>query len=252
MYEDLTYEERSDGVGVITLARREVRNALRPQGYKELDAALRTPTARVFVLTGEDPAFCSGDDVSVMFAGEAQAADMLSGRGLLPAAEALLYGDVPVIAAVNGAAVGWGMELALMADIRIASERARFGELFVDRGLCSDVTGMARLQKLVGRDWATRLLLTGEIIDAPQAQTLGLVSEVVPHEALLDRAVDLASAIARKSETAVTAIKEGLRLGEGVDWAELGRWVNKANTYLITTEGHRKGVEEFMSLRKST
>lgn len=86
---------------------------------------------------------------------------------------------MPVIAAVNGAAVGWGMELALMADLRVASERARFGELFVLRGLVSDVAGLARLAQLVGREKATELLLTGEVIDAAEALRIGLVGRVV-------------------------------------------------------------------------
>ena len=83
---------------------------------------------------------------------------------LTPAADALLHTDVPVIAAVNGAAVGWGMELALMADLRVASEKARFGELFVKRGLCSDAPGIGRLAQLVGRERAAELLFTGRII----------------------------------------------------------------------------------------
>ena len=104
---------------------------------------------------------------------------------LTPAADALLYTDVPVIAAVNGAAVGWGMELALMADIRVASVRARFGELFVKRGLCCDAPGLGRLVQLVGRERAAELLFTGRIVDADEAAAMGLVSRVVPHEELL-------------------------------------------------------------------
>jgi enoyl-CoA hydratase/carnithine racemase len=85
---------------------------------------------------------------------------------LTPAADALLHTDLPVVAAVNGAAVGWGMELAMMADIRVASEKAKFGELFVLRGLVSDVAGLGRLVQLVGRERAAELLFTGEVIDA--------------------------------------------------------------------------------------
>ena len=103
---------------------------------------------------------------------------------------------MPIIAAVNGAAVGWGMELALMADIRIASERAKFGELFVLRGLCTDVAGIGRLAQVVGRDAAARLLFTGDVIDAETAQRIGLVSEVVAHDELLPTAIELATKIA--------------------------------------------------------
>ena len=97
---------------------------------------MRTTTARCLVITGADPAFCSGDDVKqIMGGGEAPPPVVDRTPRLTPAADALLHTDVPVVAAVNGAAVGWGMELALFADIRVASERARFGELFVLRGL---------------------------------------------------------------------------------------------------------------------
>ena len=97
-----------------------------------------------------------------------------------------LHTDVPVIAAVNGAAVGWGMELALLADIRIAPERARFGELFVKRGLCCDVAGLGRLAGVIGRERAAELLFTGRIVGADEAAGMGLVSRV-PHEDLLLR-----------------------------------------------------------------
>ena len=108
------------------------------------------------VITGADPAFCSGDDVKQVMVGASEQTSSSLSRSprLTPAADALLHTDVPIVAAVNGAAVGWGMELALMADIRVASERALFGELFVKRGLCCDVAGLGRLAQLVGRERA--------------------------------------------------------------------------------------------------
>src|SRR3954468_13352948 len=158
-YEDLVYELR-DHVGVITLARPEVHNALRRQTYAELEDAVRTTDARVLVITGADPSFCSGDDVREIMAGDGPPPELAAAPQITPAAEALLTTDVPVVAAVNGAAMGWGMELALMADLRVASERASFAELFVKRGLCCDVAGLARLAQLVGRERASELLFT--------------------------------------------------------------------------------------------
>ena len=111
---------------------------------------------------------------------------------LTPAADALLHTDVPVVAAVNGAAVGWGMELAMMADLRVASERAKFGELFVLRGLCTDVAGIGRLAQLVGREKAAELVFTGDVIDAARAEEIGLVGRVVAHDELLPTALELA------------------------------------------------------------
>ena len=158
MYEDLTYDEQ-DHVGVITLRRPEARNALTFRTYAELEDAVRTTTARCLVITGADPAFCSGDDVKVVMGGGERPPDVgtssRSGPRLTPAADALLHTDVPIVAAVNGAAVGWGMELSIMCDFRVASEKAKFGELFVLRGLVSDAPGLGRLAHLVVRHHST-------------------------------------------------------------------------------------------------
>ena len=143
---DLTYTVEGD-VGLITLDRPEARNALTWQMYAELERIVRSTTARCLVITGADPAFCSGDDVRQVMGGRDRppptATTEHAAPRLTPAADALLHTDVPVIAAVNGPAVGWGMELALLGDLRVASERARFGELFVLRGLVSDAHGAA-------------------------------------------------------------------------------------------------------------
>ena len=173
------FELGDDHVGVITLDRPEARNALTWGMYADLERFVRDAPAagaRCLIVTGADPAFCSGDDVRQVMgggaAGKAPLAD--SGAGartprLTPAADALLHTDLPVIAAVNGAAVGWGMELSLMADIRIASDRARFGELFVLRGLVSDVAGlgptveaMAAVPMLMMTDVRTPEIHTGK------------------------------------------------------------------------------------------
>src|SRR4051794_10615701 len=210
--DELDYLER-DGVGVITLQRPEARNALTFTTYAELEEAVRTTTARCLVITGADPAFCSGDDVKQIMVGaaDAVASGLRSEPRLTPAADALLHTDVPVIAAVNGAAVGWGMELALMADLRVASERARFGELFVKRGLCCDAPGLGRLAQIVGRADAAELLSTGRIIAAAEALPMGLVPRAVAHDELLQSALGLAGEIAATPPLAVQRMKRGLR-----------------------------------------
>jgi enoyl-CoA hydratase len=251
-YDELTYET-VDNVGLITLDRPEARNALTPTTYRELEDAVRTTTARCLVVTGVDPAFCSGDDVKVLMA---PAGERLAAGGpapepqLTPAAAALLGTDVPVVAAVNGAAVGWGMELALLADIRVASDRARFGELFVRRGLCCDVAGLGRLASLVGRERAAELLFTGRVIDAEEASAIGLVARVVPHRELLATALALADRIAANPPLAVRKLKQGLRLALDPDWDALGRWVSASLTELFRTEDHREGVASFLERRE--
>jgi enoyl-CoA hydratase len=247
---DLRYEEHGH-VGVITLQRPEARNALTYTTYAELEEAVRTTSARCLVITGDDPAFCSGDDVKQIMAGasEAVSSGLRAEPRLTPAADALLHTDTPVIAAVNGAAVGWGMELALMADIRVASDRARFGELFVKRGLCCDVPGIGRLAALVGREHAAELLFTGRVIDADTAARIGLASRVVAHDALMPTALELAQEIAANPPLAVQRMKQGLRRALDPDWTELGAWVTASLAELFRTEDHREGVAAFLEKR---
>jgi enoyl-CoA hydratase/carnithine racemase len=249
VYEDLTYEVR-DHVGVITLARPEVHNALRRRSYADLEDAVRATSARVLVITGTDPSFCSGEDVREGMAPGAPLSPQLLEPAITPAADALLTTDVPVIAAVNGAALGWGMELALMADLRVASERASFAELFVRRGLSCDVAGLGRLAQLVGRERACELLFTGATIDAAEARRIGLVSRVVDHDDLMDAAMELAASIGENPPLAVAAIKRGLRRALDPDWPALGRAVSATLAELFATDDHREGVQAFLEKRR--
>lgn len=251
-YDDVRYDI-TDHVGVLTIDRPEARNALRHQTYTELEEIVRglgDADVRCLVVTGADPAFCSGDDVKLIMAGpEKPTTRLATSPRLTPAADALLHTDVPVIAAVNGAAVGWGMELALMADIRVASERARFGELFVLRGLVSDAPGLGRLAQLVGREVAAELLFTGQVIDASTAKEVGLVSRVVAHDDLLTEATAVARRIAANPPLAVQGLKQGLRTALDPDWAELGTWVSTNLARLFQTEDHTEGVASFLEKR---
>ena len=254
---DVLFDLGDDHVGVVTLNRPEARNALTHGMYAELERLVREAPAagvRCLVVTGADPAFCSGDDVrQVMGGGEEGKAPLAAGDRtprLTPAADALLHSNVPVVAAVNGAAVGWGMELAMMADLRVASERAKFGELFVLRGLVSDVAGLGRLAQLVGRERAAELLFTGDVIDAHEAERIGLVSRVVPHEQLLPAARELAGRIAANAPLALRYMKEGLRRAQRGDVHELGAYVGSTLGTLFATEDHREGALAFVEKRQ--
>lgn len=254
---DVRFEVTDDHIGLITLNRPEARNALTWGMYAALEQAVRSAPSqgvRCLVITGADPAFCSGDDVRQVMGGGQQgkvpASVTVREPRLTPAADALLHTDIPVVAAVNGAAVGWGMELALMADLRVASERARFGELFVLRGLVSDVAGLARLAQLVGRENAAELLFTGEIIDAAEALRVGLVSRVVAHHELLDTAMHLAATIAANPPLAVQRLKAGLREALDPDWTALGAWVSSSLGELFQTDDHREGARAFLEKRQ--
>jgi len=248
---------RKDGhVAVITLNRPHRRNALNYRAYDQLEAAFRAtsadPEVRCVVVTGADPAFCSGDDVGEIMAGPkpvSAQAEPASPKPT-PAAMAALECAKPVIAAVNGAAVGWGMELALFADIRLASEAAKFAELFVKRGLPCDVGGFYRLPAIVGPAKAAELLFTGDIIDAAEALRIGLVSEVLPHADLMPRALALAGRIAANPPLAVQRLKAGLSRSAYGDPREIGAWAMGAIRELMRTEDHREGVASFLEKRE--
>ncbi len=139
--------------------------------------------------------------------------------------------------------------MAMMADIRVASERAKFGEMFVLRGLCCDVPGLGRLAQLVGREKAAELLFTGDVVDAREALRIGLVSRVVEHEQLMESALGLAGRIAANPPLAVQRIKQGLREALDPDWNSLGEWVSKSLATLFRTEDHREGVKSFLEKR---
>jgi len=246
----------TDHVARITLNRPERRNALNRRAYSELESGLRhadaDPEVRCIVVTGADPAFCSGDDVrEIMVGGAADraAAPVRVRFEPTPAAMAAIELGKPLIAAVNGSAVGWGMELALYADIRIASEKAVFAELFVKRGLVCDVGGFWKLPSIVGPAKAAELLMTGDQIDAKEAERIGLVSKVVPHEALLDEATALAGRIAANPPLAVRYFKEGLRKFAGGDPREVGSWAIETIYKLFATEDHKEGVASFLEKR---
>jgi enoyl-CoA hydratase/carnithine racemase len=142
------------------------------------------------------------------------------------------------------------MELALMADIRVASTKAKFGELFVKRGLNCDAPGLGRLAQLVGREAAAELLFTGRIVTADEAHQLRLVSRVVDHDDLLPTALALAGEIAGNPPLAVQRLKAGLREALDPDWHDLGRWVSRSLGELFATEDHKEGVRAFLEKRE--
>jgi enoyl-CoA hydratase/carnithine racemase len=249
----LNYDVRSH-VAEVTLNRPERRNALNRRAYLEIERAFASATrdddVRCVIVTGKDPAFCAGEDVKEMMTGEPRTGLTRKIRHEpTPAAMAVLECEKPVIAAVNGPAVGWGMELALFADIRIASERASFAELFIKRGLIADIGGLLRLPAIVGPAKAAELLFTGDPIDANEALRIGLVTEVSSHGALMERARSMAARIAANAPLALRYMKEGLRRASASDAREIGGWAIETIYRLFETEDHREGVQAFLEKR---
>ncbi|MGE5186541.1 MAG: enoyl-CoA hydratase/isomerase family protein [Acidobacteriota bacterium] len=201
-------------VRTITLDRPESKNGVTVEIGRALVDAVRAPDAiRVLVLAGANGAFCSGLDLKdAMRRGiGGGAADGQALRetfhGLI---RALVHGDRPAIAAVDGVAVGYGCDLALACDVRIVSERAQFGEVFVRRGLMPDGGGTFLLPRIVGVGRALELMYTGELVDADTAMRIGLANRVVPSGELAARAAELAERIAAGPPLAYAKIKRAV------------------------------------------
>ena len=201
-YEDIIVEEDvRPGVTLIRLNRPARLNAMRHESYAELTNALDGLETGALVVTGKGRGFCAGDDVDAVFnRGEGDGVDMGDDPQLMSVAAKLLYAPYPVVAAINGVAVGWGMELALMADCASRAPPPASPSSSCSVGGCANVRRerLVRLQQLVGREAATRLLMTGEFVEADRALQLGLVGEVVEPDQLLPSALDLAALLASR------------------------------------------------------
>ncbi len=248
------------GVAWVTMNRPEIRNAMTgPEMIDELEhaflAAGRDPAVSVLVLTGADPAFSAGGNVKDMrdgvglFAGTPDeiAEGYRASVQRLPRALASL--DVATIAAVNGPAVGAGCDMTLMCDLRIASDRAKFGETFVDLGIISGDGGSWFLPRVVGRQRAAELTFTGRMVGAEEALAIGLVLEVVPHDELLSRAGSLAAEIAAKPPHAVRLAKRLLRHSQRMGLDEFLDMTAAFQALSHHADGHRAAVEAFFADR---
>jgi E-phenylitaconyl-CoA hydratase len=201
-----------DGVALVTLNRPEAMNSIDPETNAELlqawESLSRNEDVRVLLLTGAgERAFCTGADLKKTMPPAESAASQLYGDVAKAANFGSLHTHKPVIAAINGYALGGGLELALLADIRICSENAQFGLPEVRVGSIPGAGGTQRLVRAIGQSDAMCMLLSGERIDAAEALRIGLVSEVVPQTALQDTAWTLARTIAGNAPLATKAVK---------------------------------------------
>lgn len=198
----------------ITLNRPESLNAVIPPMVDEMiDAladAVKDDGVRVIAFTGAGRGFCSGADLR---SADEETLGISVVNRVLAFSRVLLGAEKPIIAAVNGPAAGWGCELALLCDMRIASEKATFVEVFVRLGLVPDGGGTWLLPRLVGWGRASEMLFTGRPIDAVEAEHIGLVNRVVPHDQLESAIRELAESIVKNPPLAVRMIKRAMRLG---------------------------------------
>jgi enoyl-CoA hydratase/carnithine racemase len=250
--------EVSEGVATLTLNRPEVMNALTFEVYAQLrDLFLdlrRDESVRAVILTGAGDHFCSGGDVHEII-GELLTRDMRAHLEFTRMTGAVVENmrtlDKPIIAALNGMTAGAGAVLALAADLRIASERARFAFLFTKVGLTgADMGAGYLLPKVVGLGRAFELLLLGDTIDAASAERYGLVNRVVPHTELLPTALQLAARLASGPALAISMTKRMLNNELNMDLASAIEAEAQAQALLLMGDAHREFYEQFKARQK--
>ncbi len=240
-------------VALVTISRPEALNALNSAMLKELKEAFRElacdSDVRAVVLTGEGKAFVAGADIGEMkdFAPEDALAYSAHGAKAFAAVENL---PQPVIAAVNGYALGGGCELALACDIRLASEKARFGQPEVGLGITPGFGGTQRLPRAVGAQIAMRMILTGRPIDAAEALRVGLVSGVYAPELLLEEAMRLAESIAANAPVAVRGAKAAIWRGLDLQLVDGIRTEADLFADCFHTEDQKDAMAAFVEKRK--
>jgi len=253
---------KEDGIGIITINRPEKMNSITDDMLADLTNILNEATlddeVRVVIITGNGRAFCAGTDVSAGIARDhsVAAAERVKRIKKVDLPENSLPGwtftrvPKPTIAAVNGAAVGMGAEWTAQCDIRIASEKARFGWVFPLRGITPDTgAGPYLLPYIVGLSKALELMYSGEIIDAYEAEKIGLVSKVVPQDELLPAAKEIAARFTRGAPLSLKGIKE-VTYGS-LEWPPSTHHKENAKRFQATSssEDAAEGVQSFLEKR---
>ena len=244
--------EQKDQVAVLTIDRPEALNALNTQVLCDLDEAIakveQADDVRVVILTGAGRSFVAGADI-----GEMKGFSAIDGKkfGVHGGSIFLRLENLskPVIAAVNGFALGGGCELAMACDIRLASEKAKFGQPETGLGITPGFGGTQRLPRIVGVSKAMELILTAKTIGAEEAKAIGLVSEVYPAEELMDKAMELAQAICANAPIAVAESKRCIRMGMQTDISTGAAFEAEAFGVTCGTEDKNEGMGAFLEKR---
>lgn len=250
---EVIVERPRDGIAVVRICRPEARNALNMRVRTLLAEAFRDLSAedgvRAVVLTGDANAFAAGADIKEM--ADAGAIDMML-RNTHLLWRAIADCPKPVIAAVNGFALGGGCELALHADVIVAGEGAQFGQPEIRVGVMPGAGGTQRLTRAVGKYKAMMLLLTGRMMTAREADAMGLVSTVVPDAEVMDAALKLAETIAAMPPLAARQIKEVLLAGQDAPLDAALMLERKAFQLLFASQDQKEGMRAFVEKRKPT
>jgi 2-(1,2-epoxy-1,2-dihydrophenyl)acetyl-CoA isomerase len=248
--------EVADRIGVIILNRPEVMNALggamREDLLARLQEAEQDPAVRCLIITGAGNAFCAGGDIASMVEMQAKNdVSVLQQRMTLggKVVQFIRQMPKPVIAAINGAAAGAGMNLALACDIRYGSDRARFAQSFVKIGLVPDWGGHYLLTQLVGTSRAMELIMTGDRIDAEEALRLGVINRIFPHDTFREEVRNFAQRLAEGPAETLAQIKRGVYIGATGTLAETLAHEEQAQSSVFLSDDAREGMRAFLEKR---
>lgn len=242
------------GIAILSINRPEVLNAINTEVLKELNRAIyyisENDDIRVVIIKGEGRAFSAGGDVAEMQGyNSEQGRDFIKkGQDVFRRIEVL---EKPIIAAINGFALGGGCELAMSCDIRIAEENAKFGHPELNLGIIPGFGGTQRLVRLVGRGKAKELIYTGDIISAKEAAQIGLIERIVPQAKLMEEAMKMAEKIASKGQVAVKYAKTVMTIGIETDIDTALEIERDAIGLCFATEDQKEGMSAFLEKRKA-
>jgi len=247
--------ESDDGIGIITINRPSALNALNKDVFDEmaplLDQIAADKSIKVVVITGSgEKAFVAGADIAYMLPMSSPEGKEWSeiGQCALNKIENL---PQPVIAAINGFALGGGCELAMACDIRIASEKAKFGQPEVGLGIIPGFAGTQRLPRLVGKGIAKEILFTGDLLNAEEAYRIGLVNKIVSKDSLLEEAKNMAKRIMKNAPYAVSLCKEAVNTGLETDLDTGSRYEGTLFGVTCATSDKAEGMAAFIEKRKA-
>jgi enoyl-CoA hydratase len=252
-YKNIIYEKKEQVVW-LTLNRPRTGNTINLEMANELVEACciinQDDEVRVVVVTGTGKVFCSGFDIAELRSVSPDNLKQMNSASLSSKAVAAL--NCPVIAAINGDALGAGLELALSCDIRICSENAYFGFPEISHGIIPGGGGTQRLPRIVGRGKATEMVITAEPIDAAEAYRVGLVAKVVPRQVLAVESDEIAKKLISKAPIAVRYAKEAVNKGLDMTLAQGLRLEADLSFLLQTTKDRAEGIKAFLEKRKAT
>lgn len=251
-FKHLKITKPAEGVALVAISDPETLNALSQSVLEEIDQYVSAipSDVKVLIITGDGRAFVAGANIAQMsgFTPEEGLAFAAYGSAVFAKIEQL---PIPVIAAVNGFALGGGCELAMACDIRIAADKARFGQPEVKLGIIPGFSGTYRLAKLVGQGMAKEMIYSGKVYDANDALQMGLVNRVVLSDALILDAVELACCIAANAPIALRYAKQSINANYDLDAAEAMRLENKLFSQCFATEDQKTGMQCFLGKQKA-